>query len=83
MSQSKGLPVKRSSYNFEANRNAMAEGRLYESEVFWRDHCFWLEERGYLLRARYDPYWVATWRVNPKINWLFREDGQTVVVSGS
>ncbi|KAJ7646700.1 hypothetical protein FB45DRAFT_734548, partial [Roridomyces roridus] len=30
--------------------------------VFWRDHYLWLQDRGYLLRARYAPGWTTTWR---------------------
>lgn len=35
--------------------------QLSEFEFFWRDHCIWLKERGYLLRQRYRPGWVASW----------------------
>ncbi|KAH8107741.1 hypothetical protein BXZ70DRAFT_884754 [Cristinia sonorae] len=31
-------------------------------ETFWRDHQPWLEERGYMLRPRYHPGWVASWK---------------------
>ena len=34
---------------------------LRDREVFWRDHYDWLKERGYLLRPRYRPGWVASW----------------------
>ncbi|KAE9385796.1 hypothetical protein BT96DRAFT_928625 [Gymnopus androsaceus JB14] len=35
--------------------------QLEEFEVFWRDHYNWLKDRGYLLRPRYRPGWVASW----------------------
>ncbi|KAJ4490917.1 hypothetical protein J3R30DRAFT_3654011 [Lentinula aciculospora] len=34
---------------------------LEEHEQFWRDHYDWLKGRGYLLRPRYCPGWVASW----------------------
>lgn len=37
---------------------------LKKSEVFWRDHQEWLEEKGYVLRPRYQPEWVPSWDVN-------------------
>ncbi|KAF5376400.1 hypothetical protein D9757_008694 [Collybiopsis confluens] len=30
-------------------------------ETFWRDHYEWLKDKGYLLRPRYRPGWVASW----------------------
>ena len=37
--------------------------RLDEQEEFWRDHTDLLESRGYRLRPRYRPGWVASWTV--------------------
>lgn len=34
---------------------------LQDFEEFWRDHYDWLKDRGYLLRPRYNPGWVASW----------------------
>ena len=34
---------------------------LSEGERFWRDHHLWLKEKGYQLRPRYEPNWVASW----------------------
>ncbi|KAJ3874225.1 kinase-like domain-containing protein [Lentinula edodes] len=34
---------------------------LWDFEIFWRDHYDWLKDRGYLLRPRYRPGWVASW----------------------
>ncbi|KAF9073652.1 kinase-like domain-containing protein [Rhodocollybia butyracea] len=50
-------------------------GTLYESEVWWAEHCEWLKERGYLLRPRYRPGWEPSWQVGKDTHWLF-EDGQ-------
>ncbi|KAK7043170.1 hypothetical protein VNI00_008524 [Paramarasmius palmivorus] len=36
-------------------------GGLAPSELFWRDHQKWLEERGYMLRPRYHPGWTPSW----------------------
>jgi len=35
--------------------------KLVKFELFWRDHQPWLEEKGYMLRPRYKPGWVASW----------------------
>ena len=35
-------------------------GVLLSRELFWRDHQPWLEEKGYMLRPRYKPDWVAS-----------------------
>ncbi|KAI0364340.1 kinase-like protein [Pilatotrama ljubarskyi] len=35
---------------------------LEPDEVFWRDHQKWLEEQGYMLRSRYRPEWVPSWK---------------------
>ncbi|KAI0358593.1 hypothetical protein OH77DRAFT_1449137 [Trametes cingulata] len=40
----------------------LEEGGLDFQERFWRDHQKWLEERGYLLRPRYRPDWVPSWK---------------------
>lgn len=58
------------------NQNAMDECRLYDFEYFWRDHYHWLKEQGYLLRPRYHPEWVASWKDKQK-SWRFFEDAQT------
>ncbi|RDB25453.1 hypothetical protein Hypma_007491 [Hypsizygus marmoreus] len=55
--------------------HAMKEGRLQQGELFWRDHQPWLEERGYTLRRRYHPDWVASWLSSPDKSWLSCEDG--------
>lgn len=35
---------------------------LFPDELFWRDHQVWLEEKGYMLRPRYRPDWVPSWK---------------------
>ncbi|KAJ3831380.1 kinase-like domain-containing protein [Lentinula raphanica] len=35
--------------------------RLFDYEIFWRDHYEWLKCKGYLLRPRYHPNWVPSW----------------------
>ena len=35
---------------------------LMPHEVFWRDHQAWLQQCGYMLRPRYKPNWVPSWR---------------------
>ena len=34
---------------------------ISEAEMFWRDRYVWLQQRGYELRKRYHPDWVAPW----------------------
>lgn len=60
---------------FNADKNAMREYRIYEEEFWWRDHFLWLKEKGYLLRPRYDPEWVASWKTSGK-DWRRSEDAQ-------
>ena len=64
------------------DNNAMKECRLFEAEIFWRDHFHWLKEQGYLLRPRYHPDWVASWKDSEK-GWRDVEDGQVARVSDS
>ena len=59
--------------------NVMKECRLFREEIFWRDLYFWLREKGYALRTRYHPEWVASWK-DTKESWLDCEDGQTAQV---
>ncbi|KIJ23381.1 hypothetical protein M422DRAFT_39644 [Sphaerobolus stellatus SS14] len=35
--------------------------KLMDSELFWRDHQAFLQNRGYMLRPRYHPHWVPSW----------------------
>ncbi|KAJ3712460.1 kinase-like domain-containing protein [Lentinula raphanica] len=50
--------------------------KLWEFEIFWRDHYDWLKGKGYLLRPRYHPDWVPSWSGSPKDPFRF-EDCQT------
>lgn len=47
---------------------------LLSDEVWWRDHQVWLAERGYMLRPRYRPGWVPSWKDTGK-RWQQFEDG--------
>lgn len=66
--------------NFEIDRTAMDEGRLFSYELFWRDNYHWLKGKGYLLRPRYHPDWVASWKGTEKKGQQC-EDGQRLRVS--
>jgi hypothetical protein len=35
---------------------------LFRNEEFWRDNYGYLKDRGYLLRPRFHPDWVPSWR---------------------
>ncbi|KAF8506373.1 hypothetical protein JB92DRAFT_3122141 [Gautieria morchelliformis] len=36
------------------------------AEIFWAEHYRWLESQGYLLRPRYHPDWIPTWKRTKK-----------------
>lgn len=61
------------------DQHAMHECRLFRHEIFWRDHYLWLKEQGYILRSRYHPDWVASWKDSEK-KWFDAEDGQPGIV---
>jgi len=51
------------------------DGKLYPREKFWVNHQPFLKDRGYTLRARYQPDWVASWKKpNAKTDWMNSED---------
>jgi len=55
-------------------------GSLFESELWWRDHYYMLENHGYILRPRYHPNWVPSWKTSGK-EFFTVEDGQPTLVS--
>ena len=48
-------------------------------EIWWRERYQRLKTRGYLLRPRYSPEWVPSWRV-PNRDWTEYEDGKRLRV---
>ncbi|KAL0952420.1 hypothetical protein HGRIS_006693 [Hohenbuehelia grisea] len=48
-------------------------GMLHSGELFWRDHCEWLQQTGYQLRPRYQPDWTPSWIGTEKL-WFRCED---------
>ncbi|KAG9308566.1 kinase-like domain-containing protein [Chiua virens] len=44
-------------------------------EVWWRDRYIRLHDHGYLLRSRYSPQWIPSWKTSKK-NWRDAEDGK-------
>lgn len=62
------------------DKTAVAEYRLYSREIYWRDRYLWFKEQGYLLRPRYHPDWIASWKGTDK-SWLTCEDGHVGSVS--
>lgn len=56
---------------------AMKERRLFTAEVYWREHYSWLKDQGYVLRPRYHPEWVASWK-DERNGWIYSEDGQVI-----
>lgn len=57
-----------------------ANGELNSSEIFWRDHQKWLESCGYMLRPRYKPDWVPSWKDSKDKDWILSEDGRPFMV---
>lgn len=54
-------------------------GELIATELFFRDHQVWLEERGYMLRSRYKSDWVPSWKGTDKF-YVRCFDGQATVI---
>ena len=50
-------------------------------EVWWRDRYKTLSDHGYLLRPRYSPQWVPSWKTLNK-NWKDCEDSKRIEVRG-
>ncbi|KAH9931537.1 uncharacterized protein B0H18DRAFT_989848 [Fomitopsis serialis] len=57
----------------------LSKGELKTEEYWWRDRQKWLEEQGYMLRARYKPDWMPSWKATHKPYWKC-EDGQAIMV---
>ena len=55
---------------------------LTENELWWTRHFQWLKDCGYLLRPRYAPDWVPSWRGTNKRKYSC-EDSVTAMVSNS
>ena len=51
-------------------------------EVWWRDRYKQLSNHGYLLRPRYSPQWVPSWKASNR-DWTDSEDGKRLVVCKS
>ncbi|KAJ7141188.1 kinase-like domain-containing protein [Mycena epipterygia] len=54
-------------------------GDLLPVECFWRDHQVWLEGCGYMLRDRYKPGWIPSWRKGEEVDdtdWMNAFDGR-------
>ncbi|TFK53488.1 kinase-like protein [Heliocybe sulcata] len=58
---------------------APEHGALMPSELFWRRHHKWLEQRGYVLRPRYHDTWRPSWKATG-IQSYRAEDGIAAVV---
>ncbi|KAH0828134.1 hypothetical protein J3R83DRAFT_3809 [Lanmaoa asiatica] len=49
---------------------------LDSRETWWRDHYEQLKARGYVLRPRYTPNWVPSWKNAENKSWADCEDGK-------
>lgn len=56
--------------------------QLRPEEIFWRDRQLWLEQKGYMLRPRYRPGWVASWAGKDAKYWEY-EDSKVLKVRTS
>lgn len=54
-------------------------GTLFDSEIWWRDHFHEIKSHGYILRPRYRPDWVPSWKNSGK-DFFTVEDGQPTLV---
>lgn len=52
----------------EPTRDILAEGGHYDEEKPWIARYDFLESRGYILRPRYRPGWVAPWKPTDKFD---------------
>ncbi|KAJ7140484.1 hypothetical protein C8R43DRAFT_588230 [Mycena crocata] len=59
---------------FPSSNRTGDDRHLTPSEKFWRDHTPWLKNCGYILRPRYQPGWVPSWKGTGKM-FITREDG--------
>jgi hypothetical protein len=48
-------------------------------EIWWRDRYKQLSNYGYLLRPRYSPQWVPSWKTSNR-DWTDSEDGKRLEV---
>ena len=53
--------------------------KLRPEEIYWRDLQPWLAEKGYMLRPRYRPGWVASWAGKDPKYWEY-EDSKVLKV---
>ncbi|KAG6815516.1 hypothetical protein H0H87_001035, partial [Tephrocybe sp. NHM501043] len=54
------------------------KGQLTQIEVFWRKHCQFLKDQGYILRPRYQPDWKPSW-LGTSNSFVDFEDGVTCI----
>lgn len=59
-------------FDFESYYNSAAQ--LDPVEIVWRDRQEYLASRGYMLRARCRPGWIASWKLDPSIQKPFFEE---------
>jgi len=56
------------------------EDQLAPNEIWWSQHFEWLRDHGYLLRPRYAPNWVPSWKGSKKSRFSC-EDSNIPIVS--
>jgi hypothetical protein len=71
--------LKKNLLDIGVNLEYRKAGELRASEIPWRDRQPWLEEQGYMLRPRYRPGWIPSWKKSGK-RWQDAEDEQIASV---
>jgi len=77
--QLKALRVQRELAVFGDGYKRRTQEELSEPEIWWSEHYQWLKDSGYLLRPRYAPGWVPSWKGTKKDR-LLCEDGRALEV---
>ena len=71
MSNYPSLPV---SLLIEANAAVVDNSKLSDTEQWWANQQLWLAQQGYVLRPRYRPGWVPSWK-RGRVSEFKAEDG--------
>ena len=62
-------------------KEANSVSTLTPGEAKWRDRQRYFETQGYMLRPRYHPDWVPSWKKDSKLSSLDAEDSLVLPVS--
>ena len=71
MSHRPSLPA---SLLIEASAVTVDRSKLTETEQWWANQQIWLAQQGYVLRPRYRPGWIPSWKKG-RVSEFKAEDG--------